>query len=945
MLSLLLFPFPFPFLPLSFLCFLLAMSAVDSLFALLGNSGAAAPPMPVNAVTHTSMIGSNPSTTAPQSSNPILSLSPTSSSSSSSSASFHPPPFSSPVEKEKDSSSHSRDHPPTRGDHRHSLRGGHAARSNSNNQTHQANEKAQQHANETVASFVGLSAISPPPYSFLDTSKKSLPKLVYSRKLILRIREQSKLIGQPMTVAFHEIRIGSQSSNHPPLAPGVSSRPAGASTRIPTSSPITPNMSSIGGGGPGGRGPPPGMMPVRGDDKNRWNDLRSDRDFHRFDSRGRGGDGYDRPQRYEATPQWADTEVKSTLDMEDEGIFGDSGGEFVLGAVLDRDADARAMRQMGMGEMFRASEEEEKKAELEREEIRRKLKEEQEQDLGGDFSNDFNELPPDHPLAKSNAPEGDDLERLDELLAAKAKGSKPSAGSSSSIADHAASSSSSSSAAAGDGEEHGGTSKFASRFGFGLTNDDSWDPSLNNLSIAPAVNQPTKADSWGFKLEGNEPAKTAGATGGIDASKFNAAPNIVLQKAQPPPGINSAQAAFQAATAAAATQPVYQKVEVQDIFKMFDTNVQSVSIQSITQTFSHFLLDFDRSLFVCVANLCWNRVRLFFLQLPALPTMPVPGATLPPNTTTPSIASSGGNENSLNKMLNKHLRRKAGGGGPSPPVAHTGVPVVANTPYSPPGTNGSPPPAIGDSPNQALLNEQQNRYQPAQATLAGFLQSSQFASLDPAQQQLYLRQLEQTNANRPIGQPQPQQRLPQPQPGVLPSHYTAVPQQVRPNVNAAGGGFTSGLHQQQQQQQQQQHLLQQKQQQPQQLPQQFLPPSQPSTLPPGMLNVANIRGGIHPNPAPTAPQHRLPQATQPPPTLQHVVHGRNAPTTTTTTAPYGAPAGSGGEDAGGLQRWFAHLNQQTQQLPPPPTDAMHYSNLQFYNKSNPQQQQQPGGAR
>jgi hypothetical protein len=295
--------------------------------------------------------------------------------------------------------------------------------------------------------------------------------------------------------------------------------PAGAVPRAATKFgvPMKPSVREVESlrdrerGDRGDRGERPGTE--RAGDR-RWNEPRererdrddrgAGRDRDRGDRAPRDGT-YDSKGRFESTPSWANAEVKHALDDEDTFGGGDSAaGEFILGGTLDRDADAKVMAEMGWGQMFRASADLEQKAAQEREEIRRQMaREAAEQDQAG--SSDFTELPEDHPLmlqksaaaaaaaaasssygrnptevaaslAHQSVSSDEDLAKLDELLAAKAaraaadkRGPAGGLGSVHEPEDTwGASSVKPRDQPQASPEAEAGTSKFASRFGFGL---------------------------------------------------------------------------------------------------------------------------------------------------------------------------------------------------------------------------------------------------------------------------------------------------------------------------------------------------------------------------------------------------------------------------------------------------------------------------------------------
>lgn len=438
--------------------------------------------------------------------------------------------------------------------------------------------------------------------------------------------------------------------------------------------------------------------------------------------RGERGERASRDRyRDEATPSWANAEVKGAL--EDDDTFGSSSGgggegEFVLGAVLDREADAKIMRDMGWGNMFKASENLEKQAAAEREvsdggrtciglwtfflaprrqsahfvlcdavlfcvvhflfsvqEIRRAMRaqeeeEEEQQGRGGNY--DFEVLPAEHPLmlakaaaagAASSGPaagsgaqvaavlanmpvsDDDELAKLDELLAAKAAkaaaakqaasgqglGSVPEESAARPAAVGQWSSSSSSvkpaeSSPPASSPETSGTSKFASRFGFGLQGQctagcshsercmcqtallhsvchethccihlywsslrflfaeehgsDPWSSPPTGGAGGASVAAP-KSSGWGFQLESGAPQPDASMQ-----HKFAATPNTI-QRAALPPHLQQQQQQQQQYQQPPQQQqqyqqqaePVYRPVAVNDIFKMFETQQAQVSEQ------------------------------------------------------------------------------------------------------------------------------------------------------------------------------------------------------------------------------------------------------------------------------------------------------------------------------------------------------------------------------
>ena len=488
--------------------------------------------------------------------------------------------------------------------------------------------------------------------------------------------------------------------------------------------------------------------------------------------------------------------------------------------------------------MFKATEDLERKAAEEREEIRRKLRQDEEEaeQRAGNFNSDFEVLPEEHPLMQakaaalraasssassssaaasdlSNVSSDDELAKLDELLAAKAKAEATSAAAKKlgtvpeELSPAAASarpaqpqqgqwaglmakpavispSDSSSAASAGAGA---GTSKFASRFGFGLQ-DEAADPWASPPSAAPAAalvaGGAPKSSQWGFSLEDQQPSSSSSACSAA-AAAFAATPNTIQPRSQPPLHIQQQQQAHYMQHAAPAPQPEYRQI---DLARMFEQAGSSSSGA-------------------------------------ALPSMPahsgVALATPPPQAApTPMV------EDSLQRLLSKQKNRKQGGGpsGPAVPTsmlhsqtqqilpAHllgqTAQHAAQQSAYAPYPASSIPPPqpqVQAPAPSASLP-------QPS----AALLTNPTFLSLPPHQQQQYLRHWQEQQQRGTVApQQQPQQQQPQriqpphqqhqhqqsqgqyhPQ-QPLPSHYAPVPQQ---RVGPTGYPAPSNLppHQQQQ---------------------------------------------------------------------------------------------------------------------------------------------------
>lgn len=641
----------------------------------------------------------------------------------------------------------------------------------------------------------------------------------------------------------------------------------------------------------------------------RWND-REDRRGDREDRRPPRGE-YESNGRYESTPSWANTEVKNTLD--DDATFGDDGddGEFVLGATLDRDADAKIMAEMGWGEMFRASADLEAKAAQEREEIRRQMQRENE-DTDNMGSSDFTELPPDHPLMLARAaaakPNTDDIDfdKLDELLAAKAKSTAAPAAAEAEPewASEPVTAPSNPVPAWSSSEkpsESSGTSKFASRFGFGLQEDT---PSLSTGTSNPWSSPASgggvpKSSSWGFNLEENvSPVDSQAmfqkfaATPNTNAPHSQASAHITQQQtsqhmqAKPshPPGYNPMH---QAVGGQEIPVVVYTKVAVQDLFS-------------------------NPGLFGSNAN--------------ALPSMPTAStAPLPPAQAAAVVA-----EDPLQRLVSKHRNRKAA---PAPSV----VPTVQQHFQHASG------PAASAYPASVAAGVAARYDAPAavSAQSSSLMNNPTFMNLPPHQQQQYLRHWEQQQlAQRQSMQQSAQPQQPQPQSSAMQhpsvqSHYVPInrppqaqPHQPIPSQSMNHMAYQSHPHSHQQAPPQSQAQGQ--------LPPGMLRRPMPTghqSMPPHMAQQQQTPQHYQSVPSQQAPQHQPGQ-----------IHGRVIPNQGVVPTLYGAPPSSSGPsmsaEGGELSRWFSHLSQQ-QNLPALPPQAQTYQAMQQRGYPPNQQQQLP----
>ena len=635
------------------------------------------------------------------------------------------------------------------------------------------------------------------------------------------------------------------------------------------------------------------------------------------------------------------------------------------------------MAQNGWGEMFRASEDLEKKAAEEREEIRRQMQQEADEADAG--SGDFTELPPNHPLmlqkqraldaaaaaarnaadasTLANAQSDDELAKLDELLAAKAAREAAAKKNGGLETVHEKSHSSSSSAPAAsppgfpsavptwavpsahrtDGPQHSsleaggeGRSKFASRFGFAMQED--------GTSVATATSVP--ASTWGTGLG------VADMSGAPAKSKWG----FSLAEEDTPPVDQSMLAKF------ASTPNTIQKLPLQP-----HPHAQHQPQPQQLPRHHHDAQVQPQFVPVSVGALFQQASTNPMPSMPAASSVPLPAAAAA------AIAA----EDPLQRLVSKHRNRKATGvGAPVGGQPQVLTAIQQQHMLQQAGNVGGPGiyqqgVAAGLS-NRYDAAAQQQQQQQAQQTRpmpqarpqlpASMLQNPAFLALPAAQQQQYaekwMRQWEESQPRQPQQQPQlPQQ--PQQQQGVpTQSHYVSV---QRPPATGFPGQPGGMMTQQQQ-------------------PQQVHPPqSQP--LPPGMLrrpmmqNPQSVQQGQQ-GPSPNASQSgQLPAHLQhaPPSSMMYQQHAgqpqhhhaphvqqHQQPPQQMRTAPpnYGGhsssvgvppqpsaapPASTGG---GGLDRWFGHLAQT--QLPAVPQGAVSagypYQQQQQQQPHLPQQQ-------
>ena len=209
-------------------------------------------------------------------------------------------------------------------------------------------------ASSSTAPAHSLSNFEPPTYPKVD-HPKSAPKLMYSRAFLLKVARASKLIEVAPTGIMPELLkpLANAGPVHAPPAPAGSVPRTATKLGVPANASTAASSSKFAARDDVRASerdrPADRDRPAAGSER-RWNDLREETRGGRNEREDRAAprEGMrDKYGRFEATPSWANTEVKSTLNDDDTfggggaaassssgggGFFGNGiGGDFLFG--------------------------------------------------------------------------------------------------------------------------------------------------------------------------------------------------------------------------------------------------------------------------------------------------------------------------------------------------------------------------------------------------------------------------------------------------------------------------------------------------------------------------------------------------------------------------------------------------------------------------------------